>query len=347
MRFTASKAALRKACQYWLDPSVALPEREPTASSIEGTRVHNLIENELIPRPNEDASKLDPAVLTARKYLKAYAGGRPFSQEDALALEWDGTVKWLGAGREKYASQPDGTFAAAGTSDLIVHLGQDEWLVTDWKNGEHGSAKAEEQLRLLAAMQMEYVKARKVHMHALWLQGDGTPVDYGTLTRMEARGILLDARGGVAPTLPTPQPGDHCSAFYCPLDGLCPAFAKTAELIPASSLVRHSKVNPMMAPIADELTARDAVAILDEVESVVKAKREELRAFIKKNGGELDMGNGQVYKPVKCKGREGFDKAGAMALLGRLKADKEEVAALLKLGAPYDQWRLVGSKDKE
>ena len=343
MRFTASKAHLRKACGYWLRADVVLVDREPTPSSIEGTRVHDLIEHDIFDlvdvRSDDD---VDPAVRTARRYIRSYVGERPYSKEDALGMDSGGNVRHLGRGRECYASLPDGSLVVAGTADLIAYLGDGEWLVTDWKNGERGCEKAEEQLRLLAALQCIYAGAKRVRMHAVWLQGDGTPVDYGTLTRMEARGILAEAMADRSS--PAPTKGDHCSGHYCPLDGLCPAFQESAQLIPASSLVRER--NPLTLPIVDAEMAVSAIQLFDDVEALLKAKREELRAFVTKNGGSLDLGNGQKWGPVSCKGRESFDKDGAIKLLERLNAPAEEIAELVKLGTAFKQWRVTGKKEK-
>ena len=349
MRFTASKAALRKACGYWLRADVVLVDREQTDASIEGTRVHKLIEED--GDFTAETPDLDPAVVTARKYMNAWAIGRPYTKETALGLRPDGRVVHLGTGRESYASLPDGELVCAGTADLIIcmSIADGEYIVTDWKNGERGASKAEEQLRLLAAMQCIYAGAKRVYMHSVWLQGDGAPIDFGVMTRMEARAVLAEAmldRGAPDPCrLPEPEQGDHCAGDYCPLDGLCPAFQQAAALIPVSALVR-GKENPLTLKIADIEMARDAVVLLPQVEAVLKAKREELRTFLAANGGELDMGNGQTYKAIQCKGREAFDKDAALKLLERLGAASEDMAPLVRRGNPYKQWKLVGKTEK-
>ena len=348
MRFTASKAALRKACGYWLRADVELVEREQSEASIEGTRVHKLIEDDIWEAPiPEDA---DPAVMTARAYMTQYTGFG-YTKETALGLRHDGKVVHLGTGREAYASLQDGELVCAGTADLIlcVNVAEREFIVTDWKNGERGAGKAEEQLRLLAAMQCVYANAKKVHMHSVWLQGDGVPIVFGTMTKMEARAVLAEAmldRGAPDPCRPPePEQGEHCAGDYCPLDGLCPAFQKAAALIPVSALLKKN-ANPLTLPISNIEMAREAIDLFPQVEAVLKAKREELRTYIAANGGEVDMGNGQTYKAIQCKGREAFDKDAALKLLERLGAASEDMAPLVRRGNPYKQWKLCGKTEK-
>lgn len=351
MRFTASKASLRKACGYWLRADVELVEREQSDASIEGTRVHKLIEED--GDFTAETPDLDPAVVTARKYMNVWAIGRPYTKETALGLRPDGKVVHLGTGRESYASLPGGELVCAGTADLticsLISTEGNEYIVTDWKNGERGAGKAEEQLRLLAAMQCIYAGAKRVHMHSVWLQGDGAPFLFGVMTRMEARAVLAEAmlaRGfDEDDELAKPVQGENCAGDYCPLDGLCPAFQKAAELIPVSALLKKSD-NPLTLPISNIEMAREAVELFPQVEAVLKAKREELRTFLAANGGELDMGNGQTYKAIQCKGREAFDKDAALKLLERLGAASEDMAPLVRRGNPYKQWKLVGKTEK-
>lgn len=334
MRLTASKVGLAQACGYWLTPGVQLPSLPPGASSVEGTRVHDLIEH-------DDGEPTDePAVLTARKYI-ASIGNRPMSKEPAYGWNGGNMASYLGIGREVYSNAPDGAYVVAGTVDLLTFIAPGRLRVTDWKNGERGCEKAEAQLRTLAALALlNTPAATECEMHAVWLQGDGVPVDYGTMSVMEADGWLEGVRA-LGPT--EPNPGDHCRALYCPLEGRCPAYGAVAELLPATALT--SRKNPMVAAIDDEETARAAVLMLEMVDSLVETKRAELRAYVATmHEGRLPLGNGKAYGPVMCKGRSSIDAKAALELAEKLGASKDDLGQLVKLGASYEQWRVTGRK---
>lgn len=332
MRLTASKVGLARECGFWLDPAVECLPREPGKAAIEGTRVHTLIEHD------DGSFTTEPAVLTARKYIETI-GNRPMQKEPAYAWDGQSAPKQIGTGRECYADAPEGIWVVAGTVDLLTNLAPRRWRVTDWKNGERGTEKAEEQLRILAAMVVA-CHGGECEMHAVWLQGDGEPTDYGTMTEMEADGWLESLR-----TIPITeaQPGDHCSSMYCPLEGRCPAYDSAAALVPVGALTVRR--NPLTTAVTSQEMAVDLHRMIGMVEGLLKSKEEELRAYVTQHhGGKLPLGNGQVWGPISCKGRSGVDGDGALALASSLGASKEDLARLVKTGAAYQRWAITGKK---
>lgn len=335
MRLTASKAGLARECGYWLDLAVELPPRSESEASAEGTRVHALIEAD-IGRPVE-GEEVDPAVATARRYISAHVGNRPIDREAAYG--WDGVrADFLGHGREAYGTRPG--LVVAGTVDLVAMMGRRHWRVTDWKNGERGTTHAGEQLRTLAALVLDTTGGDECEMHAVWLQGDGSPVDYGTLSAMEADAHLSEIRA-LGPT--EPRPGDHCSGMYCPLNGTCPAFVEAAALVPVTSLT--SRRNPLVTGVKTAEDAAVAVELLGLVEARVEAVKKELRSYVlTEHAGRLALPDGRAYGPVSVTRKGGVDGDGAYALAEKLGASKEDLSRLQKPSGTFERWSVTGKR---
>lgn len=332
-RITAS-ATRRLACTYWLHDDVVFPAEAESDAAAEGTRVHKLIEAHL----SGAHYSTEPAVVTAHKYRTEYCHGLPITPEPAFGFNGH-TSRYLGVGREVYEQHPD--CRVTGTVDLLVRLSPTRWRVVDWKNGEHGARHAGEQLRTLAALVLAANEGDECEMHAVYLGGNGDPVDYGTLSSLEADGhlaSLYDLRPGPA------VPGDHCGESYCPLRGTCPAYSEAAALVPVAALTSRAR-NPLTTPIDDVETARAAVELLGLVDDVLKAKREELRRYVAAaHEGRLDLGDGRAYRRTERTRRGGVNGTAALALAEQLGATKEQLAALLTPGAAYDVWTVVGKR---
>lgn len=338
MRLTASKVALARECGYWLTPGVGLPAGEASAAAIEGTRVHALIEAD-IGRPLE-GEEVDPAVATARRYIARHVGNRPMDREAAYG--WDGVRSdFIGHGREAYGSREG--LVVAGTVDLVAMMGRRQWRVVDWKNGERGARHAAEQLRTLAALVLDATGGDECSMHAVWLQGDGEPVDYGSMSAMEADAHLADIRA-LGPT--EPRPGDHCAGMYCPLNGACPAFSAAAELVPVTALT--ARRNPLVCGVKTTEDAVVAVELLPLVKARLEAVEKELRGYVTaEHGGRLVLPDGRTYAHTTVTRKGGVDGEGALELASALGATPEDIARLLKPSATHDRWSVTGKKRTE
>jgi hypothetical protein len=334
-RITAS-ATRRLACTYWLSDDVVFPVEVESEAAAEGTRVHGLIEQDVISRQDDP---VDPAVLVARWYRSRHCEGHPIAPEQAFG--WDGTrARFIGTGRESYSTAP--TCHVTGTVDLLVRLTARRWRVVDWKNGERGARNAADQLRTLAALVLAAIGGDECEMHAVYVGpgATGEPVDYGTLSAMEADAHLAtldDLRPG------PPVPGDHCGESYCPLRGTCPAYSEAAALVPVSALT--SRRNPLTTPIDDVETARAAVELLGMVDDVLKAKKEELKRYVAaSHEGRLDLGDGRAYRRTERTRKGAVKGEEALALAEQLGATQEQLAALLTPSATYDVWTTVGKR---
>lgn len=338
MKLTASKVGLARACGYWLTPGVEVAETEMSAAAVEGTRVHKLIEED-IGRPLE-GEEVDPAVATARRYVARHIGNRPMDREAAYG--WDGVrADFIGHGREAYAGRED--LVVAGTVDLVAMMGRRQWRVVDWKNGERGAEHASEQLRALAALVLDTTGGDECSMHAVWLRGDGEPVDYGTMSSMEADAHLAEVRA-LGPT--EPRPGDHCAGMYCPLNGACPAFVHAAELVPVTSLT--ARRNPLVCGVKTIEDAAITVELLPLVKARVEALEKELRGFVKtEHAGRLVLPDGRTYGPTLVTRKGGVDGEGALELATALGATPEDIARLFKPSATHERWSVAGKKRTE
>lgn len=336
MRLTASKVGLAKACGYWLTSGVELPPRSASEASIEGERVHKLVEED-VGRPLE-GEVVDPAVATARRYIAAHVGNRPMDRE--VAYGWDGIrADFLGHGREAYATSDHG-LVVAGTVDLVVMLGPRRWRVVDWKNGERGTLAAAEQLRTLAALVLGTTGGDTCEMHAVWLQGDGSPVDYGVLSAMECDAELETIRE-LGPT--EPRPGEHCAGMYCPLNGACPAFVRASELMPVTALT--AKRNPLVCGVKSAEDAAVAVELLPLVRARLENVEKELRSFVvTEAAGRFTLPDGRTYGPTMVTRKGGVDGEGAYALAEKLGATPEDLARLHRPGGSHERWSVTGKK---
>ena len=321
------------ACGYWLDPAVPLPPRTSTEASAEGDRVHKLVEED----DGDPLAEVDPAVAVARRYISAHVGRRPMEREAAYG--WDGVrADYLGRGRGVYETFPG--LVVAGTVDLVAMMGRRHWRVTDWKNGEHGTMHATEQLRTLAALVLDATGGDECEMHAVWLQGDGNPVNYGTLSAMEGDAHLAAVRT-LGPT--EPRPGDHCSGMYCPINGTCPAFVEAAALVPVSALT--ARRNPLVTGVKTAEDAAVAVELLPLVKARLDAVEKELRSFVlNEHAGRLVLPDGRAYGPSSVTRKGGVDGEGAYALAEKLGASKEDLARLQKPSGTYERWSVTGRK---
>lgn len=347
---TASKSGL--ACGYFLNPEVDLPEDVPGPAAEFGTKVHDAIEHRLTKREPAGLQIRPPVpadvqahVDTAVAYVEREYGGCP--KEYEIAFGFDGrSVKCLGYGRETYAAKPTPEAAVglevAGTIDLLVHLGGDDWAVDDWKSGN--AYNAGPQLRTLAALVLVHNGGDTCRMRAVQT-GTGAVVEYGVLDGMDAMEHLLSLS---EPSLETPTAGDHCSKHYCPLVGRCPAFKDTAKLIPVDAIVR-GRINPLLTSI-DSLpkdrqleAAQVGAELFAVVKALLKKRTKELAAFAKANGGSFPMANGQTFKGywssrTSIKGKE------ALELARKLGASQEELAGLIS-ATPFEVYKAVGKKN--
>lgn len=316
---TASKSGLLLVCQFPFREDVAIPAEEeeaPDAPSprARGARVHFGIDTGE-PVPDAEQGYVD----AARAWL-AYRAQPDIRKE--IAYDWDGeTGSEIGSGRSAYANKRP-TAIMAGTVDVVFDF-EDE--IIDWKTSERSALKSQAQLRTLAVM-----SGRRT-VGAVELRADGT---YGEHCRETLDDWDLDdhadkLRAAIA-RVPNaePTPGDHCSEEFCPLRGRCPAFTDAvgpvvAELVPAESLVRRKITDP----IVSEADAAETITILALLESWVDKKKDEAKAFVRANGGQIRLDASTVYREVNSS-TSGIRAKEALALAERLGATPEDIAAL-------------------
>jgi len=357
-RITASKAALvlggangDGVCTYWLGddaPEVADEDDIGGAELKElrsaGTDMHKLIEED----DWSDAYMefgADPRLLGARNFITEFCGG-PKNCKHEQAYGFDGELtRFVGQGRESYGTEPELT--VCGTADLVAWLGEDRYLVADWKSGDHGARHAEGQMRTLAALVCDAYGATSVEMMSVFLREDGTIEVYrwGTLDALGAGGILQEL---FTATASEPNAGAWCSEHYCALRGRCPAFVEAgAGLLaqaPITELVRERR-NPLVLGVVDDETARVAADLLPLVEKRVEALVKDLRSYVGKlEGKRLDMGDGRTFGvwPANF-----VDGAKALKLAEKLEWPPEEVAKFVTSKTTIDGRGIVDEAEKQ
>ena len=261
-----------------------------------------------------------------------------------MSLLADGTTVRLGNGRDAYINAAPGS--VCGTADVLVQA-RDQAIVVDWKTSDRSAMKSADQLLALAAM----TGAEFVRVAAVWLKEDGSYEEFNVREysffeledeRMELQ-LMLCSVGAAEPV-----PGDHCAGTFCELRGTCPAFteaaeAVSAELIPASGLVRRR----MTDPILTDQDVADVLPLLDKVEEWVEATRKAIRARVEAQGS-VQLGEGKEYRLIQdSKGRETVDGRLALSIAERLGAEPHELAACMKTGAPAVRLRVVNTAESK
>lgn len=124
--------------------------------------------------------------------------------------------------------------------------------------------------------------------------------------------------------------GSHCRGCYSRLR--CPAYlVAPGDVQPALELLQRPLTEDDNDALVDLLLKADAAK---DAANVVRELAEEYAARF----GLRDPKTGKEFRPIQCKGKEGFDAKG-------LKKDAEIDPALepalkyFKKGAPYEQWR--------
>jgi len=318
---SASNSALILACRHSYRDDVELPEEVPGEAAERGSRIHGAIEN---------GTELDDfdeqgCVEAARKWIRDNVTADDATQTEP-AYAWNGKdqATYLGVGRKSYDLAPEDT-VFKGTADLLVVLANGTRVVVDWKSSERSAAHAREQLMTLATI----VRADRIV--SVELRTDGTYREHINEDLMpwdldaHAELMLEAARNIVdAPT----QYGDHCTERYCPLRGRCAEFKDAADesaiaLVPAAALVRRR----MTDAITTAEDVADTIEFLSKLEEWVKAKKNDLHAFVDGAGGEVRISDTYVYRSVESS-RAGVRGKEAIALAEKLGADQEDLAKL-------------------
>lgn len=341
-RITASASARAIACGYWLDEAVELPVEPVNDAMSEGDRLHKLIEEDDGSDDYAVENCLDTRLRAAQNYLGEHCP-RGHGREQAYGYDGE-RARYLGVGREVYAAHPACT--VTGTADVVAHLGDGHYLITDWKSGEHGARHAGPQLRTLGALVLAALGGERATLHAVHLEHNQAAkvYDHGSIDAMDGAALLHELHTREPGT---PVPGDHCADAYCPLRGRCPAFVGVAEQFAAPDVVDlvRERRNPLVVGIVDDDTARLAVDLLPLVERRLDVLKADLREYAERQPGEaLDLLDGRRYAAVR-QTRQGIDGKAALALAERCGAAKEDLAACFT-SSSFPAWKRIGTKRK-
>lgn len=333
-RITASKVGLALECSYWLDPDVVLPDDDgPTEARDDGTALHARIQHD-----DCASACADSRVIAARSYMAAL-GDRHIMREPAFGFDGH-DARHIGTGRESYVSAPD--CDVTGTADLVVDLGGGEWLVADWKSGEHGATHAREQMRALGALVLRAFGGDVARLEAVHLPA-GEPArvyEHGVIDALDGDALLYRLH---AIEHGPPSAGDHCADYYCTLRGRCPAYVEAAALVPAEALVTARR-NPLVEGVVDHETARVAADLLPLAKRRIEEVERELRAYAEA-AGEVDLCDGRRYAPV-TQTRQGIDGKAALALAERAGADIADLSACMT-SSTFTVWKRIGKRKVE
>ena len=218
MKVTASKRYLLHQCQYpwrgdhpW-DETSGRPAKE-------GTAVHVAIEHHGesgLPLPRL-AKRLVPGYVAACEFIDSIGVDKVRREVAYGANPATGEAVALPKGEARdYGDWPVG-----GTIDLEYPVSANEVAIVDWKTGNDHPADYDAQMQTLAAM-----SGAKVARLAFIGSGDIVWRDVEVLPEAEVMASLAADVAAIPDAFP--QPGEHCSASFCPIRKVCPA----AEITP-------------------------------------------------------------------------------------------------------------------
>ena len=332
---SASKGGLLRACQYWARPDVEQDARTETPEAARGTGVHYAIDHFVKTGKTEytvESPEQEAMVRHAIAWLEPH-----ICVESEVPFAWDPMTDKgyeLNLSRQREYAEPGvmagiaqrrgmSNHAIPMTVDILERVGNTA-TIYDWCTG-HTYKLAQLQMNALAVARANNFD--EVRIVTLRLTASGvTEEDHGTLVDFDLAMLAAEFRALVdAIPMSQPQPGMHCTEFYCPAKQSCPTTRTAIEqIIPTEHLARFK--------FSHELTsAEHASAVLpmwklanDYVDLVGKA----LREFARTNGAiptspGKEWGEGTRKMPR-------FNKDAALALLLRLGANESEMAALTK-----------------
>lgn len=318
-RASASKAELLAACQFWARRDVKPDPYEPSQPAAIGNAVHACAG--AIVRGTEpdaiaacDREGVEPenvetvlAMVDAlREWWPAFTAAHTFAWRSEVAyslragdLGTEAVALGLDIGR-RYRDH--GALPGDFTMSLDLEaVDGDTVLVVDLKTGRkphHPEGHKQLESNALAACLAHGKRRARTGIATVTTRGvwvEWADVDAATLARTDDEIARLLAAVPNA----EPQPGPHCSALYCGSKGACPASAQAvAAIVPAARLA--------LGPVSSADEARAWLSALPLIEAACAAQKAHARAWIEANGGELDLGNGKVYRKATTT-RESID----------------------------------------
>lgn len=336
IRVTASGTARLAACQYWARPCVEHFDAQGPAAE-RGTRFHAAIDQFTKTGVREEVAEDIAAEYAAAIDWVEDFGRQRFRSEVAFA--WDPQLDQAEATEVTERGYPqDGRLW--GTADLVAVTSGGAGFVCDWKTGDGSGAGP--QLRTLALMAARALRLDSVTVCAL----EVSPAGVREVAREDLDAFDLDAHAGELAELlaavadARPQPGEHCSALYCPAKADCPAFVEASEqLVPPEALVRHTMSTSIASP-------EHAAWMLDRVrlvEAACKQVKDAIKAACPDEGWTL--ADGRTLREGSRK-VERFDARAAQALLRELGATDEQLAGLYYQAEESAGLRVTGGASK-
>ncbi len=143
------------------------------------------------------------------------------------------------------------------------------------------------------------------------------------------------SQGLIKPTDIKTVEGKWCT--YCGAFPHCPSKWKLAKSMLSLDIVDH----------IDALTLDECgsawLKLAEIKKNIVKRTEDALKERMRAEGG-FPLPDGKMLKVMPMPGRLGFDKEGAVELLLRLGADRDEIATFVKRGEGFDQVRKVNRR---
>lgn len=292
--WTASRTRLVKSCRWWVGKDA--PRGEVGRAAYMGTALHALVD------PAGDSAAalaaLDEAeVEQVHEWFAAWKRSAwadvPWQHEVAVAYDVEtDTARELGVGRGAYGDV-DYSREIPGAADLI-YLDAHSLTVCDIKTGfgkgaEHVSQHS--QLRLLALMAARLHMRDRVTIQVLRIDGPTLEATEHAIDATELDAIAAEVRALWA-AIPgaEPQPGEHCTALWCPAVTVCPATQRVVALATVAPDPSWAVTEPTTPEHA--LWLRDGAALLEEMAEAWKARA---RAYADANNG-IPLPDGKVWR---------------------------------------------------
>ena len=269
--FGPSSLKRRELCPGSFRMEKDLPGFE-TEHAAEGTMLHGQIAELIqkrIANAEIDETQYDERVINAYRYLCNIINSGTLKVEKIL-VEYN--MRFCYCGIEKFH----------GTADVVI-VCSDRVIIIDWKFGhrEVDDAESNSQGAGYAVMAMKEFGKEIAEVHffnpTIWQQTSTVFTDRNAIAKY-LMGVIARAEKPDAPVIPSDDACRYCKAMH---HGVCPAIAKTTELM----VSKAEKIVPLPALSVlseDELCElKEKILLIDKLSDRVDA---ELRRRIETNG---------------------------------------------------------------
>jgi hypothetical protein len=262
------------------------PETEAGSAAAKGMRVHNSIASALGHKNDGDKARDEDEAALATvgvNYADALMEG---------AFRWtkhvEHEMRWTGGYEDE----------VKGTADFIL-VSPDEThaVLVDWKTGQRHGVYVDQMRTYAWLLSKRYRSLKEVDVRVVYLaSGEEDCVSVKQEDIAEHGERMMVALSRRSEETPTATPGEWCQ--WCPAAVHCP---KNAALAPAVSQLAKVDIDPRALAVSVNTLeeAQLAHALIQYGQEVMTVVENNLKAYVKANGGEIQTWEGQKYYSSK------------------------------------------------